>query len=176
MSGLSPIDPNVDHIRGPDGSPLIIEYGDYECPYSRAAYRAIQTLAAERAGQLQFVFRHYPLTDVHPHALAAAHAAEAASLQGRFGEMHDLLYRNQRSLEDAALREYAIRAGLEVASFDRDRDSVAVRSRVQRDVDSGNATGDVMGTPTLFIDGVVYRGDLDAASLAAALAGASAPK
>lgn len=169
MPAVSPVDPSVDHIRGPEGSPLIIEYGDYECPYSRAAYRAIEKLARQRSGRLQFVFRHYPLTDVHPHALAAARAAEAASLQGRFGELHDLLYHNQNALDDDELRAYAVAAGLDVDAFDRDRATARVGDRVQRDVDSGNATGAVTGTPTLFVDGVVYRGELDAWSLAAAV-------
>ena len=164
---LQPVDVRMDHVRG-DGGRVIVEYGDYECPYSRQAYRSIEQLATH-GQRIEFVFRHYPLTDIHPHALSAAHAAEAAALQGRFGEMHDLLYHNQHALEDADLRRYAADAGLDVDAFDRDRNGSAVAARVQRDVDGGNATGEVEGTPTVFIDGTVYRGELDARALAAAL-------
>ena len=170
MNGLlQPIDAQVDHVRG-DGGRVVLEYGDYECPYSRLAYRSIESLATH-GRQIEFVFRHYPLTDIHPHALAAAHAAEAAALQGRFGEMHDMLYHNQHALEDADLRRYATDLGLDLDAFDRDRNGSAVAARVQRDVDSGNATGEVQGTPTIFIDDAVYRGELDARAFAEALAG-----
>ena len=166
-SVLQPIDVQVDHVRG-DGGRVIVEYGDYECPYSRLAYRSIESLATH-GRPIEFVFRHYPLTDVHPHALAAARAAEAAALQGRFGEMHDVLYHNQHALEDADLRRYAAEIGLDIDAFDRDRNDSAVAARVQRDVESGDATGEVRGTPTMFIDGTVYRGELDARAFAAAL-------
>lgn len=166
---LQPVDTQIDHVRGAGGR-VILEYGDYECPYSRLAYRSIESLGMH-GQQIEFVFRHYPLTDIHPHALAAAHAAEAAAVQGRFGEMHDLLYHNQHALEDADLRRYAVDAGLDLAAFDRDRNGSAVAARVRRDVDSGNATGEVRGTPTVFIDGTVYRGELDARAFADALSG-----
>ena len=171
MSGrLRPFDPQVDHARGPEDGRVIVEYGDYECPYSRMASRAVEALMARPRQRIRFVFRHYPLTDIHPHAVASAHAAEAAAMQGRFWEMHDLLYHNQHALEDSDLRRYAADAGLDVDAFDRDRRGTAVSDRVQRDVDSGNETGEVEGTPTIFIDGAIYRGDLDSDAFAAALA------
>ena len=167
---LQPVDEAVDHVRGSPSGPLILEYGDYECPYSRQAYRAIERVGQELGGGIRFCFRHFPLTGIHPHALAAAAAAEAAALQGRFWEMHTMLFHRQRALEDGDLRRYAIGLGLDVALFDRDRADAVVLERVRRDVDSGIASGEVRGTPTLFIDGVVYRGSYDAATLLRALA------
>jgi protein-disulfide isomerase len=119
---------------------------------------------------MRFAFRHFPLTRIHPHALTAAAAAEAAALQGRFWDMHELLFHRQKALEDADLLRYAARLGLDAAAFDRDRTSSTVAGRIRRDVDSGLASGQVLGTPTLFIDGVVHRGGYDPPTLLAALA------
>ena len=167
-TALEAIDEAVDHVRG-SGRHLILEYGDYECPYSRAAYREIQRVEAEMRGEVRFAFRHFPLTQIHPHALAASAAAEAAALQDRFWEMHDLLFHHQRALEDDDLRGYAAELDLDVARFDRDRIDAAVLQRVGRDVESGLASRQVRGTPTLFIDGVVHHEAYDAASLLKAL-------
>jgi protein-disulfide isomerase len=120
---------------------------------------------------VRFAFRHFPLTGIHPHALAAAAAAEAAARQGRFWDMHELLFHRQKALEDGDLRGYAAQLGLDLAAFDRDRAGTAVADRIRRDVDSGLASGQVLGTPTLFIDGVVHRGGYDPPTLLAALAG-----
>ena len=166
---LQPVDETVDHVRGSPAGPLILEYGDYECLYSRQAFRAIERVEQELGG-VRFCFRHFPLTGIHPHALAAAAAAEAAVRQGRFWDMHAMLFHSQRALEDNDLRRYATGLGLDVALFDHDRTSHLVLERVSRDVDSGIATGEVMGTPTLFIDGVVYRGGYDPATLLSMLA------
>ena len=167
---LAPLDENIDHVRGAPADHLIIEYGDYECPYSRQAYRAIQQAEHQLGGHLRFAFRHFPLTGIHPHALAAAAAAEAAARQGRFWDMHELLFRRQKALEDGDLLRYAVQLGLDAAVFDRDRAGAAVADRIRRDVDSGLASGQVLGTPTLFIDGVVHRGGYDPPALLAALA------
>jgi protein-disulfide isomerase len=167
---IDPVDEQVDHVRGPAGTRLIVEYGDYECPYSRQAFRQIERVERTLSGGVRFAFRHFPLTDIHPHALAAAAAAEAASLQRRFWEMHELLFHRQKALTDDDLRRYATELELDVAAFDRDRADPAVLARIRRDVDSGAATGEVHGTPTLFIDGVVYRRSYDAAALIDALA------
>jgi protein-disulfide isomerase len=107
------------------------------------------------------------LTGIQPHALAAAAAAEAAALQGRLRDM--LLFHRQKALEDGDLLGYAAQLGLDVAAFDRDRASIAVADRIRRDVASGLASGQVLGTPTLFIDGVVHRGGYDPPTLLAAL-------
>ena len=175
MSGgtpaLAPLDEAVDHVRGPRDAHVILEYGDYECPYSRMAFREIERVEQALDGRLRFAFRHFPLTDIHPHALAAAAAAEAAAAQDRFWEMHALLFHRQKALEDDDLRRYAGQAGLDVARFGRDRTGRAVMERIRRDVVSGLATGEVRGTPTLFVDGVVHAGGYDAASLAEAVGG-----
>jgi protein-disulfide isomerase len=164
-----PLDEKVDHVRGAPVGHLIIEYGDYECPYSRQAFHAIEQVEQRLGGNMRFAFRHFPLTRIHPHALAAAAAAEAAALQGRFWDMHELLFHRQKALEDGDLRRYAAQLGLDVAAFDRDRASITVADRIRRDVDSGLASGQVVGTPTLFIDGVVHRGGYDPPTLLAAL-------
>jgi protein-disulfide isomerase len=168
---LEPLDDAVDHVRGGPTGRLILEYGDYECPYSRRAFREIERVERRLDDGVRFAFRHFPLTEIHPHALAASAAAEAAAGQDRFWEMHALLFHRQTALEDADLRRYAGELELDVARFDEDRSGAAVLGRVRRDVESGTASGAVLGTPTLFIDGVVYRGDYDAATLLKALAG-----
>jgi protein-disulfide isomerase len=155
----------VDHVRGPAGARLIVEYGDYECPYSRQAYRAIQRVEAQLSEGVRFAFRHFPLTEIHPHALAASRAAEAATLQDRFWEMHDLLFHRQKALGDEDLCRYAIELGLDVERFDNDRSGEAVLERIERDFQSGIESGEVRGTPTLFIDGVVHLGGYDAETL-----------
>ena len=127
-------------------------------PYSRQAFHAIEQVEQQLGGNVRFAFRHFPLTGIHPHALAAAAAAEAAARQGRFWDMHALLFHRQKALEDGDLHGYAAQLGLDVAAFDRDRAGTAVADRIRRDVDSGLASGQVLGTPTLFIDGVVHRG------------------
>ncbi len=166
---IEPLDETVDHVRGPAGARVIVEYGDYECPYSRQAFREIERLERRAGDPVRFAFRHFPLTEIHPHALAAAAAAEAAALQGRFWEMTGLLLHYQAALDYDDLRRYAARLGLDVARFDSDRVGGAVLRRVGRDVESGIAAG-VRGTPTLFIDGVPYLGSYDASSLSEALA------
>jgi len=160
---IEPVDEAVDHVRGTATAPVIVEYGDYECPYSRAAYRSIERVEAQ--AEVRFVFRHFPLTEIHPHARAAARAAEAAATQARFWEMHDLLFSRQHALGDDDLRRYAAELGLDVERFDTDRASHAVAERVERDVRSGKASGEVLGTPTLFIDVVVHSSGYDVASL-----------
>ncbi len=169
-AGMEPLDDAVDHVRGEPAGRLIVEYGDYECPYSRRAFRQIERVERRLGEGVRFAFRHFPLTEAHPHALAAAAAAEAAALQNQFWNMHELLFHHQTALEDDDLRAYAGELGLDVARFDSDRIGAAVLGRVRRDMESGMASGEVLGTPTLFIDGVVYRGDYDTATLLDVLA------
>jgi len=166
---VEPLD-DVDHVRGEPGSPVILEYGDYECPYSRQAFRSIERVEKELAGRVRFAFRHFPLTQIHPHALAASAAAEAAARQGRFWEMHELLFHRQKALEDGDLRTYAGEMGLDLGRFEQDRTGDGVAARIARDVASGHATGVVRGTPTLFIDGVLHSRGYDTATLLEALA------
>jgi protein-disulfide isomerase len=166
---LERIDEDVDHVRGPAAARLILEYGDYECPYSRQAFRQIERAEQRVNGGIRFAFRHFPLAEIHPHAFAAAAAAEAAALQGRFWERHGLLFHRQKALEDDDLRRYAAELELDLARFDQDRSGTDVLRRVRRDIESGLASGEVRGTPTLFIDGVVYQAGYDAPTLIQAL-------
>jgi protein-disulfide isomerase len=164
-SMISPLEDGVDHVRGAAAARLIVEYGDYECPYSRQAYRAIQRVEAQLSEGLRFAFRHFPLTEIHPHALAASRAAEAAALQDPFWQIHDVLFHHQKALEDEDLRRYATDLGLDLGRFDSDRGGEAVLDRIERDFRSGIESGEVGGTPTLFIDGVVHLGGYDAEAL-----------
>jgi protein-disulfide isomerase len=162
---VAPVDERVDHVRGPADGHLILVYADYECPYSRAAYRIIERVERTMGGTLRFAFRHFPLSQIHPHALAASAAAEAAALQGRFWEMSEVLFRRQAALKDRDLRSYATKLGLDVSRFDVDRAGGTVLARVGRDIESGRASRQVRGTPTVFIDGALHQGAYDAASL-----------
>ena len=166
---VAAVDEQVDHVRGEAGAPVILEYGDYECPYSRQAFRAIERVERELSGRVRFAFRHFPLTEIHSHALAASKAAEAAARQDRYWEMHSLLFHRQKALEEDNLRSYATEIGLDLARFDRDRADPEVMARIERDVTSGEATGVVRGTPTLFIDGGLYQGGYDPGAFIEAL-------
>jgi protein-disulfide isomerase len=168
---LEPLDERLDHVRGPVAGRLVVEYGDYECPYSRQAFREIERVEQRLSGGIRFAFRHFPLTEIHPHALAAAAAAEAAGLQDRFWNMHELLFDRQKALADDDLHRYADLLELDVARFTHHRTSADVLARIRRDVESGIASDEVRGTPTLFIDGFVHRGRYDAATLMEVLAG-----
>jgi protein-disulfide isomerase len=168
---VEPLDDVFDHVRGPTAGRLILEYGDYECPYSRQAFREIERVEQQMSGGIRFAFRHFPLEEIHPRAFAAAAAAEAAALQGRFWDMHEQLFHHQKALEGDDLQRYAAQLGLDVARFDQDRLGSDVLRRIRRDVESGLASGEVRGTPTLFIDGIVHLGGYDAATLMEALAG-----
>jgi protein-disulfide isomerase len=156
-----------DHVRGSRGPTLLI-FGDYECPYTRIAYRSIQFLEAD-AVPFRFVFRHFPLVEIHPHALAAAEASEAAAAQARFWPMHDLLFRRQKALESADLERYATEIGLDVERFRRELEAHVHLDRVEADRSSALASG-AAGTPTIFVDGLPYHGSLERAELRRALA------
>jgi protein-disulfide isomerase len=163
---MAPVDA-ADHRRGVSGSPQLVVYGDFECPYTAAAVREIDHLLG-RGVAFEVVFRYFPLREIHPHAQAAAEAAEAAAHQDRFWEMHDLLFRNQMRLDADHLRRFAERIGLDLARFDSDVVDPAVKARIERDIDTGIESG-VDGTPSLFIGGRRYRGPRDADSLGRAL-------
>lgn len=162
---IEPLDPAIDHVRGPDGAPLILEYGDFECPFSRRAFREIARVEQRLDGNVRFAFRHFPLTHKHPHAWAAAAAAEAAASQTRFWEMYDLLFPNQSHLEESDLLGYAEQLELDAERFEHDRTGLPVRQRITRDIESGLASGQVHGTPTLFIAGSLHEGNYDADTL-----------
>src|SRR5580658_2178563 len=147
-----------DHIQGPIEAPIaLLEYGDYECPYCGAAYPVIKAAQKRLGDRLCFVFRNFPLVNSHPHAQNAAEAAEAAGAQGRFWEMHDMLYENQQALEDEDLAQYATALGLDVQRLMADVEADAHLARVREDFKSGARAG-VNGTPTFFVNGVRYDG------------------
>ena len=147
-----------DHIRGSADAALVIEYADFECPFCAA-------LSLKLAGRrLRRVFRHFPVATSHPRAWAAACAAEAAGLQGRFWEMHDSLLADQARLEDPHLWDRARALGLDIEGFDRNRRSDAVRARVRRDFESGVRAG-IVTTPTLFAGGRMMAGQIDVSLL-----------
>jgi len=145
-----------------------VEYGDYECPYCGAAYPVVKEVQAQMGEQLRFVFRNFPITTSHPHAAQAAEAAEAAAAQGRFWEMHDHLYEHQRHLRTADLHSYAEALGLDVPRFDRELAEHLYAEKIREDFMGGVRSG-VNGTPTFFINGARYDGELDPESLLAAL-------
>jgi protein-disulfide isomerase len=145
-----------DHVRGPAGAPLIVVYGDYECPYCAALEEKLRGLA------LRIAFRHFPVKGSHPRAFAAACAAEAAGAQDAFWPMHDALFADQGRLEDPHLWERAERLGLDVARFDADRRGDAVAARVRAQFRGGIRAG-VPTTPTLFLEGERHPGRPDEA-------------
>jgi formate-nitrite transporter family protein len=155
-----------DHVRG-SGGPTLLIYGDYECPYTRLAYRSVQFLEADVV-PFRFVFRHFPLVEIHPHALAAAEASEAAAAQGRFWPMHDLLFRRQKALERADLERYASEIELNFERFRQELDSHVHLERVEADRSTALASG-ATGTPTIFLDGRPYLGSYERAELRRAL-------
>ena len=148
----SPVDER-DHVQGSLHAPTtLVMYSDFECLHCRRVYASLKRILADLPAILQLVVRHFPLVHDHPHAGIAARAAEAASRQGRFWEMHDMLFENQSALHAHALRGYAGAIGLDLDMFDRDLADNAVTDRVERDIASGRSNG-VRGTPDLFVNG-----------------------
>jgi protein-disulfide isomerase len=145
----------ADHVLGPSqASVTVVEYGDFECPNCKQAAPAVKIMLARFAGRVRFVYRHFPLEGVHPHALQAALAAEAAGAQGKFWPMHDLLFENQRQLELPQLRRYAQQLDLDMARYDVEIMDERHLQRVREHIASGERSG-VRGTPGFFINGVV---------------------
>jgi protein-disulfide isomerase len=163
-----PVGPR-DHAQGPQSAPVtLVEYGDYECPHCGRAYPIVKAVQKRLGARLRFVFRNFPLTEVHPHAENAALAAEAAGELGKFWEMHDVLFENQESLKPADLLSYAEGIRLDAGEFSTAFKSHAHVERVREDFMSGVRSG-VNGTPTFFISGVRFDGSWIYADLVAAL-------
>jgi protein-disulfide isomerase len=157
-----------DHLRGPaEARVTLVEYGDYECPYCEEAYGVIETLRAQMGEQLRFVYRHFPRTEIHSHAQAAAEAAEAAGGQQKFWEMHETLYTHSSALDGRHLIDYGAVLGLDTTQFRRALHERSHQSRVREDFHGGMRSG-VTATPTLFIGGIRYDGPHDLRSLVAA--------
>lgn len=160
---------SADHLRGSLAAPRrLLIYGDYECPYTRKALISVAAVRKELGDSLVFAFRNFPLTEIHPHALRAALAAEAADAQGKFWEMHELLFKRQSFLVDQELIAYARLIGLDQDRFRADLEAQAALPRIEADLRTGELNG-VEGTPSIFINGRQHLDDYDPKTLAAAL-------
>src|SRR6476646_4174919 len=165
-SSLSlPIDIKRDHIQGPDTAPItLVEYGDYECPYCGQAYSIIKQIQDYFGDNIRFVFRNFPLTQVHPHAQKAAEAAEEAGAQNKFWDIHDYLYEHQQALGDKDLEKYAGITGLNLDKFKYAIKNHIHATRIREDFLSGIQSG-VNGTPSFYINEIRYDGSWDLDSL-----------
>jgi protein-disulfide isomerase len=166
----TPVTPEHDHIEGPVNASLtLVEYGDYQCPYCGAAYPEVKKVQKELSSELRFVFRNFPLTNMHEHAMNAAETAEAASAQGKFWPMHDFLYEHQATLGDPSVAlGYAKKLGLDSQRLEREIAQHVYQKRIKDDFMGGVRSG-VNGTPTFYVNGVRHDGDAVAKALFEAL-------
>ena len=163
-----PVGP-TDHTEGPDHANVtLVEYGDFECPACGQAFHAVEMLRRHFAGRLRFVFRNYPLREVHPHAELAAEAAEAAGGQGKFWPMYALLFDNQLHLKPNNLRHYAEKIELDLSRYDFEMEDHVYLQRVQEDIQSGKGSG-VRGTPAFFVNGKLHDASFGFEHLQAAI-------
>jgi len=169
---IMPLKPPVserDHFQGnADALIELVEYGDYECPYCGAAYPIVKALQKIFDRDLKFVFRNFPFENIHQFAFKAAMATEAAGLQGKFWEMHDIIFENQHNLSTKALVKYAARIGLDVPLFESDLNNPALEKKVDADFESGARSG-VNRTPSFYINGEKYEGEWDERTFSAYL-------
>jgi protein-disulfide isomerase len=165
-----PVSSQRDHIQGRDSAQVtLVEYGDYECPYCGQAYPIVKQVQKRLENKLRFVFRNFPITQIHPHAQHAAEAAEAAAVQNKFWDMHDYLFEHQKALDDVYLEQYAKKIRIDnISKFKYELEQRVYGARVREDFLSGVRSG-VNGTPTFFINGIRYDESWDAESLAAAI-------
>lgn len=148
-----------DHVQGDENAPLVlVEYGDYQCPYCGEAYYVIKKAQKELGDKMKFVFRNFPLPQLHQYAVNAAIAAEAASAQGKFWEMHDILYENQKQLDVPHLVSYAKKIGLDITQFEKDLQKDEFMDKVESDYKSGIKDG-IQGTPGFLINGELFTGN-----------------
>ena len=165
-----------DHAEGPADAPLtLVEYGDYQCPYCGAAYPVVKRLQKALGNKLRFVFRNFPVTQAHPYALIAAETAEAAALQGKFWEMHDLLFEKQPHLKTKHLHSYAEQLGLDMARFTAEMDDHVYLQRV-REHQEGGRRSHVRGTPGFFVNGRIQDVSFGLNHLFDAVGAALAPR
>ena len=165
----TPVSDRRDHIRGnPSGAVTLVEYGDYQCPHCGAAHPILIDLMDRLGEEVRFVFRHFPLIQIHPLAQTAAEAAEAAGSQGKFWEMHDTLYENQQALDPQSLISYALDLNLNAPQFELELAEHRHVPRIREDFSSGVRSG-VNGTPSFFINGRRHDGPWDLSSLTAAI-------
>lgn len=157
-SHLKPPVANTDHIQGDESAGItLVEYGDYQCPHCGAAYPVIKQIQSKFGSQIRFVFRNFPLSDAHPFAHPAAIAAEAATLQDKFWQMHDIIFENQQLLSDDGLLKMAGIIGLSIHQFKEDIRNETLAEKVDKDFESGIRSG-VNGTPSFFINGIKFDG------------------
>jgi protein-disulfide isomerase len=162
-----------DHVRGPaTARVIVVQYGDYQCPFSGEAWGGMLELQRRHPDDLRYVFRNFPLSHVHPDAQHAAEAAEAAEAQGKFWEMHDALFEQQRWLDDDALVDRAEGIGLDLERFEREMAAHAHAGRVHEDVETGKRSA-VQGTPTFFVNGIQQGSPSDIDVMLATLAAAA---
>ena len=171
----TPVLPDRDHLRGPaSASVTLVEYGDYECPYCRVAHSVVNSVQTQMEDRLCFVFRHFPITTVHPHAQTAAEAAEAAGSQRMFWQMHGTLFAAEAPLTNGLLTAAAAAVGLNVPSFQEDLRRHVYLPRVREDFMTGVRSG-VNGTPAFYINSVRYDGAWDLPNLTKAVSRATTP-
>jgi protein-disulfide isomerase len=169
MSGLKPPVGAHDHAKGSDtASVTLVEYGDYECPHCAVVHPIVKAVQRHFGHRLRFVFRNFPLTQVHPHADHAAEAAEAADPAGKYWDMHDAIFEHQTAITDRDLARYGEQVGLEPGVIEDALTAQTYAARVRADFMSGVRSG-VNGTPMFFINGEQYQGGYDAASLIAGI-------
>jgi len=158
-----------DHVRGSSDAPVtLLEYADFECPFCGRWFPELQRVLQDLGPRVRFVFRHFPISEHHPHAESAAEVAEAAGAQGKFWEMHDLLFWRQAALDDGHLLAYVRELGLDAVRVERELEQQVHRARVRDDIESGLRSG-VSGTPMFFINGRRHEEPGDAQTLRAAL-------
>jgi protein-disulfide isomerase len=159
MKQLTPAVNSNDNIYGnPFAGVELVEYGDYECPYCGRAYPIVKDIKQQLGGHIKFIFRNFPLRKIHPHAFAASVATEAAALQGKFWEMHDTVFENQKTLDDEHILFFASQLGLDIERFKNDTQQKQLTDKVEKDFESGLRSG-VNKTPTFFINGEKYEGE-----------------
>ncbi len=159
MTQLTPSVNYTDHIIGEEFAPIeLVEYGDYECPYCGRAYPIVKNIQQRLGSNIKFVFRNFPLRKIHANAFSAAVATEAAALQFKFWEMHDILFENQRNLLLKNIFRLADAIGLDADKLQMDMEQIALIDKVEKDFDSGIRSG-VNRTPTFFINGEKFMGD-----------------
>jgi protein-disulfide isomerase len=172
MSKLIPPVNTADHIKGnPDSAVILVEYGDFQCPHCGAAHPIVKKIEESFQGKLAFVFRHFPLAESHPYAQAAAVASEAASIQGKFWQMHELIYDNQSKLGLEMLLQLAEHLKLDMKRFQHDFKDPKLFEKVEADFESGIKSG-VNGTPSFYVNAIKYNGPYDFDSLSRAISNA----
>ena len=156
---LKPAVGSQDHVQGPAEAAIeIVEYGDYQCPHCGSAYPVIKEIQKKFRQKVRFVYRNFPLAESHEFAMPAAVASEAAALQDKFWEMHDIIFENQDSLSNEGLFKMATEAGLDIEKFKEDIQKKELEQKVESDFESGIRSG-VNGTPSFFVNGTKFDGD-----------------